>query len=155
MGTRPAKQDSPLDYVLPRFAAVGFIGFCLDAGCLMILVASGWGLYEARLVSFPTAVTATWYLNRAWTFRERVTARPAREYASYFGTQIIAAVANFLIYAALLRFVFEEQKSFAVPALAIGACAGLLINFAGSRAFVFVGDGKTAADSKSVRLRNE
>ncbi len=51
------------------FAVVGAVGFLVDAGVLTALV-NGLGAnpYAARAVSFPAAVTATWWLNRRWTF---------------------------------------------------------------------------------------
>jgi putative flippase GtrA len=123
----------------PRFIAIGALGFCVDAGLLTLFIAADTGLYSARLVSFPMAVTVTWYLNRIWTFREGATDRPTREYVSYVAVQVVAALASFLLYAALLRWVLGERAQMAVPALAIGAVVGLVINYLGARVLVFVG----------------
>lgn len=125
---------------LPRFIAIGALGFCVDAGLLALLVADGCSLYSARLVSFPVAVTVTWYLNRTWTFRAMATDYPVREYVIYVAVQVTAALANFLVYAGLLRWVLGETLVMAVPALSIGAVVGLLINYLGARGLVFVGN---------------
>lgn len=125
---------------LPRFFVVGALGFCVDAGLLVLLISAGSGPYWGRLISFPAAVTVTWYLNRIWTFRGSATANPAKEYTSYLGVQIVATLANFAIYSALLRWVFGESAEMAVPALGVGAIAGLVINYFGARVIVFVGE---------------
>jgi putative flippase GtrA len=53
-----------------RFGAIGGIGFVIDGGILTALHSVwGVGLIPARLVSFSVAVTATWALNRRYTFR--------------------------------------------------------------------------------------
>lgn len=121
-----------------RFASVGVVGFVVDAGLLVVLAAGGANVYGARLVSFPVAVTLTWYLNRAWSFDVYATDRPLREYLSYFSVQVVAALANFVIYAMLLRFVLGERLQMAFAALAVGAIAGMVINYLGSRRIVFV-----------------
>ena len=136
---------SPTISSLRRFIAIGALGFCVDAGLLALLIASGSGLYTARLVSFPAAVTVTWYLNRIWTFRGNATDRPAREYFTYLAVQGVAALANFLVYAALLRWLLGERAEMAVPALAIGSAAGLVINYLGARTIVFVGRSSAGA----------
>ena len=43
-----------------RFGLIGSVGFAVDAGVLTWLVrVHGWGLYEARALSFALAVTVT------------------------------------------------------------------------------------------------
>lgn len=133
---------------LPRFIVIGALGFCVDAGLLALLIAAGGGLYSGRLISFPAAVTVTWYLNRVWTFREAATERPAREYVTYLAVQLVATLGNLVVYAALLRWVLGERTEMAIPALAIGAVVGLVINYLGARTIVFIG-GKSAATGAS------
>ncbi len=133
---------------LPRFIVIGALGFCVDAGLLALLIAAGGGLYSGRLISFPAAVTVTWYLNRVWTFREAATERPAREYFTYLAVQLMATLGNLVVYAALLRWVLGERTEMAIPALAIGAVVGLVINYLGARTIVFIG-GKSAATGAS------
>ena len=54
-----------------RFLIVGTVGFAIDGGLLYLLVRTDVDPYLARGLSFPPAVTATWYLNRVWTFAAR------------------------------------------------------------------------------------
>lgn len=126
-----------------RFAVVGTVGFAIDGGLLYLLVRSEVDPYLARALSFPPAVTATWYLNRVWTFASRAgTAR--RQYARYVGVQVVGAASNYGVYAAILSFGHRSPEG-ALAALAAGSLAGLLINFAGARALVFVSGGPAAA----------
>ena len=53
-----------------RFLIVGTIGFIVDAGLLVLLMAAaGLGHYSAHVVSFMVAVCVTWWLNPTFTFR--------------------------------------------------------------------------------------
>jgi len=123
-----------------RFVGVGAVGFVIDAGILTALMNGfGWGPYAARAISFSAAVSVTWALNRRQVFRP--TARPKREYSSYFVVQSIGASINLGIFAVLIELVPALLAWPFVP-LAIGGCAGLVFNFFGSRAFVFVGHDK-------------
>jgi putative flippase GtrA len=124
---------------LVRFSVIGALGFVVDAGALALLIAGGVDLYLARLISFPLAVTVTWYLNRVWSFRGSATARPAREYAGYVAVQTVGAAVNFAVYVLSLRLLFAEQPDRAVPALALGSAVGLILNYLGARWLVFVG----------------
>lgn len=54
---------------LRRFIVVGGLGFVIDGGLLMLLLASGVDVLPASLFSFLCAVSATWLFNRTWTLR--------------------------------------------------------------------------------------
>jgi len=74
-----------------RFGAIGGVGFLVDASVLTWLVQRArLGLYESRALSFALAVTATWYLNRRFTFARRAGADRGREYGRYFAVQTLA-----------------------------------------------------------------
>jgi putative flippase GtrA len=125
-----------------RFLVVGTIGFGIDGGLLYLLVRSGVDPYLARALSFPPAVTATWYLNRVWTFAARQGA-VRRQYARYLAVQLVGALSNYAVYAAILSLGHRTPEG-ALVALAAGSIAGLVINFAGARALVFVSGGSAA-----------
>jgi putative flippase GtrA len=122
-----------------RFAVVGATGFLVDAALLSVLIGHGFGIYAARLASFPAAVTWTWLLNRLWGFRDDRTHRPTREWARYFAVQSFGALVNFLVYSALLASIFDERAEMALYALAIGSAVGMIVNYVGAAALVFVG----------------
>lgn len=121
---------------LSRFLVVGAIGFVIDGGLLNLLVWQGMDPYLARAISFPPAVTTTWYLNRAWAFAARA-GGARRQYLRYLAVQIAGASGNYLIYAILLSVVPHTVEG-VLAAFAVGSAAGLLINFVGARAFVFL-----------------
>lgn len=130
-----------------RFAATGVAGFGVDAGILLALT-QGAGLLPqvARLGSFAVAVLATWTIHRAWTFRaaDGEASRPAgRQLASYFGVQLAGAVLNYLIFTLLIGVLGDGPVNL-VLSLACGSVGGLLLTYAGSRAFVFRRSGDPA-----------
>ncbi|MDM0075722.1 GtrA family protein [Variovorax sp. J2P1-59] len=117
------------------FAAVGVVGFGVDLGVLY-LVAPFMGWYGARVVSFIAAATATWALNRRYTFTSpRPGASLAREYAHYLLTMLAGAMVNYTVYVLTLHWVSGPLA----PALgvALGSCAGLAVNFLSARHLVF------------------
>jgi putative flippase GtrA len=126
-----------------RFVVVGTVGFVIDGGLLYLLVRSGVDPYLARAFSFPPAVTVTWYLNRVWTFAARQGAA-RRQYARYLAVQLVGALSNYGVYAAILSLGHRSAEG-ALAALAAGSIAGLVINFAGARALVFVSGGAPTA----------
>jgi len=123
-----------------RFAVVGAIGFAVDAGVLTVLVSGqGVGVYAARAVSFGIAVCVTWLVNRQWTFAQRTADRrtsASAEYARYLAVQVAGALANLGVFVVALA-VQPGLIRYPVVPLAIGAVAGLVVNFVGSRAWVF------------------
>ena len=129
-----------------RFLIVGTVGFAIDGGLLYLLVRTGVDPYLARGLSFPPAVTATWYLNRVWTFAARQGAA-RRQYARYLGVQLFGALTNYGVYAVILSLGHRTAEG-ALAAFAAGSIAGLIINFAGARALVFVSGGSATAVAK-------
>jgi putative flippase GtrA len=128
------------------FAAVGVLGFCIDGGLLTALVRSGsMNPYLARLVSFPIAVLVTWALNRKFAFSSFAESPKERaaEYGRYFSVQVVGAVANLVVYG-LCLFSWPGLAAWPVIPLAIGAVAGLMVNFAGSKLWVFTPHRKSA-----------
>jgi putative flippase GtrA len=115
-----------------RFCVVGTLGFLIDAGVLQALVSGlGTNPYVARIASFLAAATATWWMNRRFTFG--VTRSPSRrEWFAYIGLMLLGGVINYGTYAALIT-----NSSFARAHLwigvAVGSIAGLVANFLSSR----------------------
>lgn len=120
-----------------RFGGVGVIGFVVDGGLLYLLLQRQFDPYLARAITFPLAVSVTWYLNRHWTFGiRRLQADRGREYRRYLLIQGLGAVANYAVYCVILWFVVQTPAN-ALAALAVGALVGFAINFAGSRWWAF------------------
>lgn len=121
---------------LLRFGLVGVLGFAVDAGVMQALVTfAGWGPVQARAVSIPVAVLATWALNRTITFRDS-DAPVLRSLARYIAVSATGAAVNFVVYTGL---VLSSRTMAAAPlaALAIASIVALLVNFLGSKHFAF------------------
>lgn len=123
---------------LPRFITSGGIGFCVDAGVLTLLIASQWSVVSARALSFIAAVTATWAINHAWTFRPRIKNSLSREYLLYLATQIGGALINFSVFLALI-WLYPPLKGVPVAPLAAGAVVSMLFNYVILKLLVFRG----------------
>lgn len=124
---------------LIRFGMVGGVGFAVDGGVLALLFhGAGMDPFSARLISFAWAVTVTWWLNRRFTFRElrAESGGQRREYLRYIGVQVLGALANLTVYTGLLVGV-PALAGWPVAALALGAVAGLAVNYTLSLLFVF------------------
>lgn len=120
-----------------RFGVVGVAGFLVDAGVLLAALALGLGPWAGRVVSYLAAVTATFALNRAWTFAGRAPAAPVGAQWARFATVNLAGFAlNYATYAALIAAVPLVAR-YPVLGVAAGSIAGMGANFALSRRFVF------------------
>ncbi len=118
------------------FGLVGVGGFLIDAGTLYLARWLGAGLILGRLISYVTAATATWALNRRFTFSSRQTRGLLHEWALFMVSQLAGAACNIGFYAWLVT------TSTLVPAqpiigVAAGSLAGMLVNFFVAKKFVF------------------
>jgi putative flippase GtrA len=117
------------------FAVVGAIGFVVDVAVLY-LAAPLLGWYGARVLSFLAAATATWVLNRRYTFSERNAGNSVlREYLGYMVTMLGGAVVNYGAYVLVLHGFSGPWAPAA--GVALGSCAGLVVNFLSARYLVF------------------
>jgi putative flippase GtrA len=118
-----------------RFACVGAIAFLVDAGVLTAALAIAPGrFYLGRLVSYLTAASAGWWLNRRFTFDGR--GGRWRQWPRYLIANLSGGFANYAVYAALIEIV-PLCHSHPALAVAVGSLTGLVFNFAASRRFVF------------------
>lgn len=124
---------------LSLFVIIGSVGFAIDAGILTALSRIfDVNLYLSRLFSFSTASLATWLLNRSLTFRSQTRGVNIHksEYMRYMLVQIAGALANLLVFSILIAF-YPVLKSYPVLPLAVAAIIGLVINFTGTRYWVY------------------
>ena len=117
------------------FAIVGAAGFVVDVAVLY-LAAPLLGWYGARVLSFLAAATATWALNRRYTFRGRRSDDSVlREYLGYLATMLGGALVNYGAYVLVLHWATGPWAPAA--GVALGSCAGLVVNFLSARYRVF------------------
>jgi len=120
-----------------RFSLVGVGGLIVDTAALYAAMGLlGLGLYAGRVVSYLTAATFTWAVNRHFTFKQAEAASPLRQWVKFLAANGIGAAVNYAVYAALVTFV---PLAAAYPALGIaaGSIAGLAFNFTASKKWVF------------------
>ena len=136
------------------FACVGTAGFIVDSAVLtMILRTTGAGLYSSRLISFLCAATFTWAANRLFTFRDvsrGPAARAATQWMQFVAVNAIGGAINLGLYAYLVAQV-EAVARQPVIGVAAGSLAGLVFNFALSRALVFRAHAERAAAVEPTR----
>ena len=121
------------------YLMVGAVGFIVDAGLVSMQVhILGIGPYVARGPSFAAAVTVTWMLNRAHTFKglERHSAGTA--YRRYVLAQMVGGLANLGVYAAAIG-VIAICARYPEIAVALASGSALVVNYALARLFVFPG----------------
>lgn len=125
------------------FALVGSGGFVVDGGLLTLLSQKfGLNIYLARAISFTVATAVTWLANRSFVFKTGSSSADRRrhEYSRYFLVQVSGALLNLAVFAVVLNFVPAFESVPIIP-FAIGSGFGLLINYSGSRFWVFRGAG--------------
>lgn len=119
-----------------RFALAGCAGFLVDAGVLYLMLGLGTGAYFGRLISFLCAAFATWQINRRITF-ERVTSKSVlREWHEYLMAMAVGGLCNYGVYALTLAML-PKQAGSPLVAVAAGSIAGMFINFASAKLWVF------------------
>lgn len=120
-----------------RFLIIGTIGFIVDASVLKLLVAfAHMDLYSGRLVSYVTAASGNWMLNRHFTFKAAGSHSPVRQWLKYLGANGIGFAFNYSTYAALITYV-AVAKAHPVLGVAAGSLAGLSFNFTVNKFWVF------------------
>lgn len=122
-----------------RFGVVGAVGFAVDAGVLTLGLLAGAGPWLGRVVSYVAAATATFALNRRWTFRNADRSRPvAQDWGLFLVVNLVGFACNYGIYAALISGV-PMMRELPILAVAAGSLAGMVGNFMLSRRYVFRG----------------
>jgi putative flippase GtrA len=121
---------------LLRFGVVGTLGFLIDTATLHAALSLGAGLYSGRILSYVTAASANWALNRAWTFRRADRSRRTRQWTMFLLVNLLGFATNYGTYLLLITL-WPLATSHPVIAVAAGALAGLGGNFLLSRRFVF------------------
>jgi len=124
-----------LDRALLLFGIVGVIGFIVDVSVLYAL-APWLGWYGARVVSFVAAASATWALNRRYTFSGQASSQSVvAQYFAYLFAMLGGAALNYGVYALTLHW-FPVSGGAAIG-VAAGSVAGLAVNFLSARYLIF------------------
>jgi putative flippase GtrA len=120
-----------------RFSIIGVIGFVIDSTALLVAVDFlGLNLYSGRVFSFFVAATATWALNRKFTFTHEDRRPLIVQWARFIAANAIGGLVNYGVYAGLVTFV-PFVATYYVIGVAVGAVFGLAFNFTVSKFWVF------------------
>lgn len=126
----------PIGNQLVRFCAVGAVAFVVDAGVVEALIKlASWNPYLARVVSYLCAASFAWWLNRRYTFGAGQ-GPVHREWAKYLAVNISGGLVNYAVYAALVAS-SDGVRAWPWIGVAAGSAAGLLVNFAANKWYVF------------------
>lgn len=122
---------------ITRFGVTGGLGFLVDSGILHVAMNLGTGFYWGRMISFLTAATFTWLLNRNVTFvGTKGTGQATVQWVRYIGAMLVGGSLNYAVSAWIYRD-FHVAWQWPVLAVAAGSLAGLLLNFVSAKFFVF------------------
>ena len=119
---------------LLRFGLVGCAGFALDAAVLMLLLdVTSLGPFAARAIAITVAMTATWLLNRSFTFGASRHSL-AIEGFRYGSVGVTSALVNYMLYSGLLISIPILKP---LAALFLASIAAMAFSFFGYSRFVF------------------
>jgi putative flippase GtrA len=119
------------------FVLAAAASFVVDAGVLTVLVrVAHWAPWPGRFVSFPLAVTLSWWLNRRYAFRGRRTGSDRAEYAGYWLIQLAGAAVNFAVFGVCLH-VAPVLAAWPFVPVAVGGIAAMVFNFAMARGTLY------------------
>jgi putative flippase GtrA len=119
-----------------RFAIAGVIGFLVDAAALYAALALGAGYFLGRLCSFLLAVWATWQFNRRFTFPGKRAESAWKEWWRYLLAMSAGGLVNLGAYA-LTVLLLPKEPWLPLFAVAVGSGAGMCVNFASAKWWVF------------------
>ncbi|CAG9264721.1 GtrA family protein [Paraburkholderia unamae] len=119
-----------------RFAVAGTVGFLVDAGVLWLALRLGSGYFVGRAASFLAAVWVTWQINRRFTFATHRSGSVWHEWWRYLAAMSAGGCVNYAAYCAVVLLL---PRAGFVPFLGVaaGSVAGLGVNFASARWWVF------------------
>lgn len=120
-----------------RFALVGIVGFGVDASVLAVCLGVGFDVFSGRLVSYLAAATTTWQLNRHFTFTDSAREAAAVQWTKFLAVNTLGGAVNYGVYAGLVTWL-APVAAHPTLGVAAGSLAGLVLNFAASRRFVFL-----------------
>ncbi|MEO1253189.1 MAG: GtrA family protein [Pseudomonadota bacterium] len=131
----PLNDFKTLARQLGSFSWIGVVGFLVDAGTFLVLFGFVENLYGARAGSYLAAASATWFLNRRFTFAASEHSM-LEEWGRFIALQTGGGAVNYGLYAALVASIAFFASN-PVIAIAAGSLAGMGVNFLTAKLFVF------------------
>ena len=121
-----------------KFAIVGAIGFVVDMAVVTVLfLAIQIDIRVCAIMGFLVALTANYFLNRAWTFK-KTKKLPVLKGLIVFGTVCLSGlIVRLLMMEVMLRVEVFTFQNFELVVNMLGIIVGSVANFIGSKIFVF------------------
>ena len=117
------------------FGLVGVVGFVVNTGSVYGL--RGFvGLYAAGILAWVIAATATWWLNRIWTFKVRDESGRFVQWLKFLAANAAGFALYFLVFSSLVTLSPFCARN-PVVAIVAGAAVSLVLNYALSHKLVF------------------
>jgi putative flippase GtrA len=119
-----------------KFGAVSVVGFLVDAGALRLGLIVGLGAPAARLISLAIALQITFALSRRLVFVAPAPGGLAGHWWRYMLANSFGGLCNFGIFVCLTMLKWPVVSG-PWTALTLSSGAAYVINYAGTRLFVF------------------
>lgn len=130
-------RASRLAWQFGKFGMVGVVGLAVDTTVVYILLGvTGLPFFAARVPAFLAAATATFALNRAFTFRGAADEPLGRQWIRFIAANAFGGVVNYATSVGLTT-AFVVVAIHPVLAIAAGSLAGMVFNFLASKHLVF------------------
>ena len=132
-----------------RFALIGVLNTGVDLGILNVLmVATGYktGIHYTvfKTVSFMFAVTASYFLNKHWAFKDSSGEDQAKKFSQFLAVSLVGAIINVGTASLVVNFIrpiveisFLTDQLWGNIGALCGTAIGLIWNFAGYKFLVF------------------
>lgn len=117
-----------------KFAIVGAIGTFLNLA-ILFLFTDIFNVYYliSEIFAFYISVLNNYFLNKVWTFKEKLRNKVVKKYAKYFLINVIALLVNLSILYILVEFFYIWY----IIAECFAIISAFLINFLGNILWIF------------------
>lgn len=123
---------------LAKFGTVGAISFLVDIAIFNAVLHFLDKPLTAKVISTVFSATNAFLLNRAWSFKHRERTSVRREYALFFGLNVIGlGIALLCLFVSHYVLGFESRLADNIAANGVGLVLGTLFRFWSYRRFVW------------------
>lgn len=119
------------------FILAGIVGYIVDVSTTTLVNLWLFNPLLSRIPAFLLAATATWAINRKFTFRGLSSGESiSKEYIKYLALMLAGAVVNYAVYAACLTLITFPPYSIPIS-IGIGGLAGMVVNYLLSKSLLY------------------
>lgn len=119
-----------------KFSFIGGVVFLFDASCFWLFIELFSEPQLARAISVTLAMMLSWWLNSTFTFNAKVNRKSWGQLFKFMLSQLPGAGVNSQVTVFAFSFLPVAMNNPWIS-VAIGSCAGLVVNFILAHLFVF------------------